>query len=266
MIDRRGSRRKNQQNYSHAHKSQGNLQILNLVQLRSILKTVYYEIKHSIEELRAAKFGKVFVSIIATSRHEIPPRTMFTNGFREIYSWRSDDCCDPRRSTVCINCACRFLSSILSVFFATLPPPCPRNIWKEEARKAKMRIADYALNKHRQRRRQWQRRALEALVLNLADVLVLGAMNRAIQEHGNVKKLLTRTKHIVGVTFNINIYSDQECLSEYWFKRADIGVVAFLCDFPGVTSWNGYFCNDITATWIMLQRWATTTLSPRHGR
>lgn len=50
--------------------------------------------------------------------------------------------------------------------------------------------------------------AAQDLVLEIPDEMVITAAKRAAVEHGNVKKMLTRTREVFCVVFNLNEISD----------------------------------------------------------
>lgn len=120
-----------------------------------------------------------------------------------------------------------------------------------------MKIKDYAITKHRNCRDSWKMKAQQAFILDLPDVVVLTSVNRANREHRQVKILLQRRKHVQTSTFNLNAYSEQQCLRDFRFKATDIGRLAFRLAFPGRTSRNDYICDSVCATCILLHRLAT---------
>lgn len=66
-----------------------------------------------------------------------------------------------------------------------------------------------------------------------------------------------RSTHISANTFNINAFDDAYCVTNYRFKLRDIGVIRDLINWPGGrTKRNGYKCDSITATCIVLRRLA----------
>lgn len=79
---------------------------------------------------------------------------------------------------------------------------------------------------------------MEALILDMDDVVVYAAMDNAEKEHENTRKLINRKRNIVRHCHYLDVYSDQECLQDFRFKRKDIGIIASLVRFNRLTSKN----------------------------
>lgn len=80
----------------------------------------------------------------------------------------------------------------------------------------------------------------------------------AVEENENVQELLLRSLHTSEAAFNLNIYSEQQCLIACRFKHVNIGYIARLIDFGERATRTGHHCEQITATCILLQRLATS--------
>lgn len=94
-----------------------------------------------------------------------------------------------------------------------------------------MRIRDYSIGKHRQRREVWKKRAMEALRLPLSPNLCLFAVEKAEREHEQVRKLLQRRRHVRTSSFNTNFYSEQQCLRDFRFRSENVGMISDMLDF-----------------------------------
>lgn len=69
-----------------------------------------------------------------------------------------------------------------------------------------------------------------------------------------LKLLIQRSKEVVCATFNLNAYSDAQCLGEFRCTRDEIPVIMNHMNWTaGVTSHNGYVVDTVTATCILLR-------------
>lgn len=89
-----------------------------------------------------------------------------------------------------------------------------------------MRIANFNLEKQKNGREVWKRRAILSLALDLPDDVVLAAVRKAEEHGGNVDKLLARTRTATGARFNLYSIPEQQCLRDYRFKRKEVGLLA----------------------------------------
>lgn len=119
---------------------------------------------------------------------------------------------------------------------------------------AAMQITDYRINGCRRRRTIWRRRAEQGILFDIPNEIVLKATTRANDEHKNVMLMRLRTRHVRTSAFNLNLASDHECLVLYRFKKRDIGRIAEMIDFLGVTIRNIYRCTPVQATCVFLHR------------
>ena len=83
------------------------------------------------------------------------------------------------------------------------------------------------------------------------------AAGRAAEEHGNVTALLTKSRHVRGASFNINAYSQHQCM-DFRFTNVGIGRICGLINWVGITTRNECRYEPIAATCMMLHRLATT--------
>ena len=121
-----------------------------------------------------------------------------------------------------------------------------------------MRIADFQISKSRHRLSFWKSRALLVFALDLDELLLRFSVNRAHQEYSNIERLKIRTRHVRSVYFNLNVLSDHQCLTDFRFKKKDIGLLCEMVDWPGVTVRNEYRCDRVTAICSFLYRLAIT--------
>jgi len=68
----------------------------------------------------------------------------------------------------------------------------------------------------------------------------------------DIKILCRRSISISMYTFNLNSYSNEECLRDFRFLPTELPRIMSLVGFGGVTSRNGYVVNPMTATCILL--------------
>lgn len=117
-----------------------------------------------------------------------------------------------------------------------------------------MRITDYRINRCRRRRNIWCQRTTELLLLDMPVEVVVTAMQAANKEHAQVLLMMRRSRTVMTTVFNLNAFSEQECLILYRFKKHDIGRLTDMIDFSGVTDRNGYSCSPVQATCVFLHR------------
>lgn len=133
-----------------------------------------------------------------------------------------------------------------------------------------MRITDFRVNKHHAAIKKWRRRAEQAFVLELDDGMVLLAMQHERCERMEVRRLKLRSQLIRSVVFNFNALSEQECVENYRFRKADVGRISTMIDWSGRTKRNLYRCDPMTATCFLLHklgscaRWAD--LEEKYGQ
>lgn len=60
-----------------------------------------------------------------------------------------------------------------------------------------MRITDFNINKHRQRRDKCKRRAMEALILGMDEATAMMAMNYAVKKQSSIRKIKMRTRQLI---------------------------------------------------------------------
>ena len=67
---------------------------------------------------------------------------------------------------------------------------------------------------------------------------------------------MVRTSTVMKTVFDFENISEEECYRQYRFKKADIKTTEELLGWEGVTKRNGYRCDSLTATCILLRRLA----------
>lgn len=122
-----------------------------------------------------------------------------------------------------------------------------------------MRITDFQISKCRQRMEIWKLRLYAVLALELDDTIVYFAAKRLKAEEENIARLKLRRQHVKVCIFNLNAYSDHQCLTDFRFTRNDIGMLCERFQWPGITSRNEYSVGPITAMCVFLHRLSTPT-------
>lgn len=124
---------------------------------------------------------------------------------------------------------------------------------------SKMSITNFQISKCRRHREVWKRRLLVALALDFDEVIVHSTVHRLVTEEENISRLKLRRWHVQTCFFNLNAFSDHQCLTDFRFKRADIGMLCTRFHWPGITAWSEYRCNLIAAFCVFLHRIQTTS-------
>ena len=71
----------------------------------------------------------------------------------------------------------------------------------------------------------------------------------------DVNRLRMRKETITGTTFNLNIFSEEQCLTDFRFRKSDIGRVASNIGWNiDRTNRNRYRCDAIVAFCVMMKR------------
>lgn len=118
-----------------------------------------------------------------------------------------------------------------------------------------MRQKDYSIGKARQRLRSRRRRFLLALECDADVQLLLRTSQSAARARRDVGHIRLRSRHISTMRFNLNAYSEEQSLSEFRFRKSEIGTVCGVLSWGGgPTARSGYSCEAITATCIVLKR------------
>lgn len=89
--------------------------------------------------------------------------------------------------------------------------------------------------------------------MDMDKELVLYAIAQVNRDHGEVGQELQRTGHIFSVVWNLNILSDQECLTDLCFRKAELGRFTHMVVWSGKSERKGYFCDPEKATCLMCQ-------------
>ena len=95
----------------------------------------------------------------------------------------------------------------------------------------------------------------------IADVdapVTLLSLNRYLRERHNLRLQLHRARFTSTNSFNLNSFSDGQCLTDFRFLKSDIGKISVLSGWKtGLTRHNKYRCDPITAICILLRRIAS---------
>eukprot|EP00171_Calliarthron_tuberculosum_P019568 IDg19568t1 len=118
-----------------------------------------------------------------------------------------------------------------------------------------MRVTDFSIGKARERQRRASHCFLSALRTSNSALKVI-SMRASKDATEDMVEIARRTQHICSATFNLNRFSEQQCLIDFRFKRSEIPRIAALCGWTGRTERNGYICDPVTATCVMLRRLA----------
>lgn len=71
----------------------------------------------------------------------------------------------------------------------------------------------------------------------------------------NLRLLRVRSILISSITFNLNSYSDEQCLTDFRFRRCELLLISEIVGWVGgKTKRNGYVCDTITATCLLTRR------------
>ena len=132
-----------------------------------------------------------------------------------------------------------------------------------------MRLTDYAIGRSKRRLRYRRNRLLLALAARAPTHLLLH-LNESLERSKHDVRLITmRSRHISGITFNLNMFSDERALAEFRFRRSEISQVRDVLAWSGLPTRNRYRCNSMTATCIVLKRLSFPTrwrdLEPMFG-
>lgn len=120
-----------------------------------------------------------------------------------------------------------------------------------------MRQIDYSIGKAERRLIQSQRRfRLSRRTSPVSTQIRILRRVRASQD--DVHLIRYRSMNISGMRFNINMYSDEKCLRDFRFRRYELPIIMDQVGWTsGKTKRNGYVCDPLTATCVLLRRLAT---------
>lgn len=118
-----------------------------------------------------------------------------------------------------------------------------------------MRQKDYEIGRARRLQAKRKRLMQTAVLFDAPDEILLRSRKRYRSAKSDVRRICARSFHISSTTFNINVFSEEECLRNFRFLHRDLGRVALLTNWTtGSTERNRYKCDPFTATCIMLKR------------
>lgn len=120
-----------------------------------------------------------------------------------------------------------------------------------------MRLTDFAIGKVRRRRRSLRFRLLLGLSIKSTPA-VYYALRRCTRSTNDILRIMRRVRHIRSVTFNLNVYSDEQGLRDFRFRPREIGRIADVIGFHAETTRRcGYCCDLVTAACIVMRRLAS---------
>ena len=88
-----------------------------------------------------------------------------------------------------------------------------------------MRLKDYAIGFSRRRHRYRRNRLLLAIAARAPTHLLLHMSNSLQRSERDVRLIRIRSRRFSGITFNVNIFSDEQAIGEFRFRRSEIGKV-----------------------------------------
>lgn len=113
---------------------------------------------------------------------------------------------------------------------------------------------DYRIRSSVARRRRKQP-LISAILLDARVETMLGLGLRYRKAQRNVRKLLLHRLDVRSDTFNLNSYSNEQCLHDFHFRLQDIGKVSDAIGWNSVKARrNRYLCDSITVSCIFLRR------------
>lgn len=74
------------------------------------------------------------------------------------------------------------------------------------------RISDFFIRQYRIRYKKCKAKAIYSIVMNLNNVAAMSAVAMEVQNHVNTIKYMIIIRRIVGILFNVSIFSDLEFL------------------------------------------------------
>lgn len=111
----------------------------------------------------------------------------------------------------------------------------------------------FQISKYRRRRLTRKICLYAVLAFELNDAILHFAVKRLEAEENNISRLNIRQRHIVACIFNVHAYADNQCFTNFRFKRSDIAMLCTKSKWPGVRSRKEYFMWRIIALCIILQ-------------
>lgn len=85
-----------------------------------------------------------------------------------------------------------------------------------------MRITNFRISKCRKKGKILKQRLFVAVVLELEDAIALFAVRRLAAEETIKARLQLRRRHVQVCNFNLDSYSEQQCLIKFYFKCTDM--------------------------------------------
>ncbi|PXF49618.1 hypothetical protein BWQ96_00496 [Gracilariopsis chorda] len=112
-----------------------------------------------------------------------------------------------------------------------------------------MKQKDYQIGAAIRRKQKRSRITSLALLAGAKDEVLLRLQKRYRRVARDVRLIQRRSRHISVTSFNVNFFSDEQCLWNFRFRKQDLGAIIAL------TGWNsrrtkrsGYVCDPVAAT------------------
>ena len=116
-------------------------------------------------------------------------------------------------------------------------------------------MKNYAIGKAKHRLRSRRRRLLLAVGTDADEMKLMHYNDQTRRARIDLRRIRLRSLHISATKFNINVYSDEQCLSHFRFRSSEIGTISNVLGWTsGLTARSGYRCDAITASCIVLKR------------
>lgn len=101
-----------------------------------------------------------------------------------------------------------------------------------------MTVADFRVSKCRVRRDLQKSRGMWAQSQDMHEELVVYAVDSVNWGHMNIRKMITRTKHVKSSSFNTKLPSEQHYLIYISFKREEVANITNIIEWNSVTRRN----------------------------
>ena len=121
-----------------------------------------------------------------------------------------------------------------------------------------MRLTDYSIGVARGRKSKRRGLLRLAVLTNASPVFLFRLQRRYAAARRDVHKINMRSRNVSAASFNLNRFSEHECLQLFRFRSRDIRKVAFLVEWSsGKTKHSRYRCDPITAWCVVLRKLST---------
>ena len=123
---------------------------------------------------------------------------------------------------------------------------------------AAMRQTDYSIGVARSRKSKRRSLLRLAVLTNASPVFLFRLQRRYAAAQRDVHKINMRSRNVSAASFNLNRFSEHECLHRFRFRSREIQKVASLMEWTsGKKKRSRYRCDPITACCVVLRRLST---------